>query len=208
MNVFPRVAAIAALVTIAVVLVAAMQGGTSSNTATAAVAPDPTESVVAEPTPTPTPIPVLRTAPTLSDLDGWLNSGETTLEDVIAGNDVTVVQFWTYGCFNCVNTLPAMRQLYENYGDDGLEIVGVHAPEFSYERDPDNVAQALVDLDVTWPVALDTERLNFRSWQDSGRRFWPRTYIIDSEGNIRFDHIGEGKYTEIDETVARLLAET
>lgn len=207
MKIFPRVAAIAALVAIAVVLVAAMQGGTSSDTATAAVAPDPTDSAVAEPTPTPTPIPVLRTAPTLSELDGWLNSGDTTLEEIIAGNDVTVVQFWTYDCFNCVNTLPAMRQLYENYGDDGLEIVGVHAPEFSYERDPDNVAQALVDLDVTWPVALDTERLNFRFWQDGGRRFWPRTYIIDSEGNIRFDHIGEGKYTEIDETVARLLAE-
>lgn len=164
----------------------------------------PEAAPLAAPTAT-EPIPVLRPAPALVEFDGWLNTDASTFEEL--QDRVTIVQFWTFGCFNCKNTLDNLGALYEEYGDQGLEIIGVHAPEFDYEADPDNVAAALVDLDVVWPVALDTEKLNFQTWQDGGRRFWPRTYVLDANGDIRFDHIGEGAYDELNSTVARLLAE-
>jgi thiol-disulfide isomerase/thioredoxin len=206
-----RIAAIAALVAIAVVLVVAMASrGTDDPLEQVVAAPASAAENAESPTPTPVPepIPVLRPAPTLEDVQGWINSEPTSFEAIQTANKVTVVQFWTFGCFNCKNTLPALRDLYAEYHDQGLEIVGVHAPEFSYEGDPDNVADAVVDLDVIWPVALDPDKQNFREWQKGGRRFWPRIYIIDQDGNIRFDHVGEGKYSQIEDTVARLLAET
>jgi hypothetical protein len=94
--------------------------------------------------------------------------------------------------------------MYETYEPEGLEIIGVHAPEFSFEEDPDAVLQAAQDLGVVWPIAIDNEKTNFRSWQGS-RRFWPRTYVIDVNGDVRFDHIGEGAYAELEETVAYLV---
>lgn len=150
--------------------------------------------------------PVLRDHPEdFTEVDAWLQSEATTLEE--AKGEVTIVQFWTFGCYNCKNTLPHLREIYAEHHDDGLEIIGVHAPEFDYERDLDNVEEALVDLDVPWQVAIDNKRTNFGIWQSEGRRFWPRTYVIDAEGNIRFDHIGEGKYQELADTVEALLAE-
>ena len=124
-----------------------------------------------------------------------------------AENLVTVVQFWTFGCRNCKATLPYLRDLYADYHAAGLEIVGVHAPEFAYEADPDNLAAALIDLDVPWPVALDTDKRNFHRWQPGTTAYWPRVYVIDGTGQVRFDHIGEGKYDELRDTVSRLLAE-
>ncbi|NNC42992.1 MAG: redoxin domain-containing protein [Acidimicrobiia bacterium] len=148
--------------------------------------------------------PVLRAAPDLVDLDGWLQTDAASFSDFDA--PVKIVQFWTFGCYNCKNTIPYLQDIYATYRDDGLEIIGVHAPEFAYEADPANIASAAVDLGVTWPIALDTDKVNFRSWQ-SPRRFWPRTYVIDADGNIRFDRIGEGAYDELEATVAYLLAE-
>ncbi len=207
-----RIASITALLAIVVVVVVAMAGGNRDQPdLSEVVASEPLSAAEADatsPTPVPEPIPVLRPAPTLRDVEGWINSPETSFEAIQQANKVTVVQFWTFGCFNCKNTLPAMRDLYAKHHDEGLEIIGVHAPEFSYEADPGNVAEAVRDLEVAWPVALDPEKANFREWQKGGRRFWPRIYIIDRDGNIRFDHIGEGKYSEIEDTVARLLAET
>lgn len=164
------------------------------------------EAAPDEPLVVPEAPPILDDKPALVGIDGWINTDATSLDD-FAGQ-VRVVEFWTFGCFNCKNTLPHLQALYERYGAEGLEIVGVHAPEFDYEADPTNVADALVDLNVTWPVALDTQKKNFRSWQSDGRRFWPRLYVVDSDGNIRFDHIGEGAYDELEETVSRLLNES
>lgn len=146
--------------------------------------------------------PFLDTAGDLLEIDGWLNTEATNYEDF--DGQVQIVQFWTYSCYNCTNTLPYLKDIYAEYEADGLEIIGVHAPEFTFERDPANVAAAVEELGVTWPVALDTERLNFRKWQ-VGRNFWPRTYVVDQNGEIRFDEIGEGRYGELEDTVAWLI---
>ena len=148
-------------------------------------------------------IPVLGQAPSLEGLDGWLQSEVSSLEE-LRGN-VVVVQFWTFGCRNCKATIPHLRDLLAAHADDRFEIVGVHAPEFSYEQEPEAIEAAAARLGVTWPIALDTERSNFRRWQGS-QAYWPRTYVIDAEGRIRFDHIGEGAYSELASVVEELLA--
>ena len=148
--------------------------------------------------------PNLGAAPELVDIEGWLQTDATSLDQIDA--PVKIVQFWTFGCYNCKNTIPFLQDIHAKYRLQGLEIIGVHAPEFDYESDPEAIAEAAVELGVTWPIALDTEKKNFRSWQ-SPRRFWPRTFVLDSDGNIRFDRIGEGAYEELEATVAYLLAE-
>ncbi|MGI9016105.1 MAG: redoxin domain-containing protein [Euzebya sp.] len=143
----------------------------------------------------------------LSDLDGWLQSDVTSLDEL--QGKVVVVQFWTFSCSNCQATLPNLQQLYAQHGagEGDFEIVGVHAPEFQYEEDPANITAAAADEGVTWPIALDTNRRNFHSWQPGRSGYWPRTYVLDRQGNIRFDHIGEGAYQELNDTVAALLAD-
>jgi thiol-disulfide isomerase/thioredoxin len=148
------------------------------------------------------PPPVLGPATELTSLDGWINTEATGLGSF--GGQVRVVQFWTFGCYNCKNTLPHVAGIYNRWQPRGLEIIGVHAPEFDYEADPNNVSKAVAELGIVWPVALDTSKANFRSWQGD-RRFWPRTYVLDQNGNIRFDHIGEGAYEELEATVAWLI---
>lgn len=145
---------------------------------------------------------ILGEAGDLVDLDGWLQTDNTQFSDF--DGTVRVVQFWTFSCVNCKNTLDNLSGLYEEFEPQGLEVIGVHAPEFDFERDPAAVAQAAIDQNVTWPIALDTDKTNFRSWQP-GRRFWPRTFVLDRDGNIRFDRIGEGAYDELNATVAFLI---
>ncbi len=141
--------------------------------------------------------------PDLVGLDGWLQTDGTSFATV--KGEVTIVQFWTYTCHNCTATIPFLQQIYAEHHDSGLEIIGVHAPEFEREKDPVGIQDAADRLGVAWPIALDTEKQNFRAWQGS-RRFWPRTYVIDQNGDVRFDKIGEGKYAELEATVAYLLA--
>lgn len=178
---------------------------TSSDSAEADGEPDLDDLADGEPTTTTvladTP-PVLGEAGDLVDLDGWLQTDATQFSDF--DGTVRVVQFWTFGCINCRNTLENLRGLYDEFGPRGLEVIGVHAPEFDHEADPVAIAQAAVDLGVTWPIALDTDKTNFRAWQP-GRRFWPRTFVLDRNGNIRFDRIGEGAYDELNATVAWLI---
>jgi len=148
--------------------------------------------------------PVLGAEGELRNLDGWLQSDIESLDDL--DGKVHIVQFWTFGCVNCKNTLDNMSRVYDIYGGDDFEIVGVHAPEFEREKDPVAILEAAERLNVTWPIALDTEKTNFRSWQET-RRFWPRTYVVDQNGTIRLDRIGEGAYEKIEATVAWLLEE-
>lgn len=177
---------------------------TTADGATAAIA-DPADPSAPAPTPAqPIEVPDLGPMPDIENISGWLNTDGSSFEQV--RGPVTIVQFWTFGCFNCRNTLPHLQELYAARHADGLEIIGIHAHEFERERDPANVAQAVIDLGVTWPVALDTDKTNFVAWQGSPR-FWPRTYVIDADGRIRFDHIGEGAYDELAATVDALLAE-
>jgi thiol-disulfide isomerase/thioredoxin len=147
-------------------------------------------------------LPDLGPAPPLVGLDGWLQTDISSLDDL--KGKVVVVQFWTFGCYNCKNTLPNLKALYAEHIGGEFEIVGVHSPEFSYEEDPAAIAAAAEDLGVTWPIALDTQKKSFFSWQGSPA-YWPRTYVLDGNGVIRFDHIGEGAYDELNQTVASLL---
>jgi thiol-disulfide isomerase/thioredoxin len=213
-----RIAAIAVLAAVAVGIGASTLSRTAdgddaeTQDASAAAGSTSTEGEAALDQPVPDqpvleqPVPVLDPKPELSGLDGWLNApnGTTGLADF--DGQVRIVQFWTFGCYNCTNTLPHLQEIYAEHRDDGLEIIGIHAPEFDYEADVDNIAAAAVDLGVDWPIALDTDKTNFRRWQGS-RRFWPRTYVLDRDGNVRYDHIGEGRYDELAATVAQLLDE-
>lgn len=139
----------------------------------------------------------------LVNLDGWLNTEISELSEL--DGKVLLVEMWTFGCHNCKARIPHTQELYASTSRDDFEIVGVHAPEFSFEAEIPNIEAAVVDLGVSWPVALDTEKTNFRAWQDGGRRFWPRTYIIDQNGDVRYDHIGEGRYEAVAQTVNWLI---
>lgn len=199
---------------VALGILAPLVGGDSANSATTTATPESAATPVAdEPaqpapenvpaeSPAPEGPPLLGPVPDLVALDGWLQTDATEF-DAFDGQ-VRIVQFWTFTCHNCTATIPHLQEIYADGKPRGLEIIGVHAPEFDRERDPAAVQQAAIDLGVTWPIALDTEKTNFRSWQGA-RRFWPRTYVIDQNNQIRFDHIGEGQYDELAATVDWLL---
>ncbi len=192
---------------VAVVIAAAFAfGGDSDSTRDANPTAYLTDTDAAVDAPVETPdLPNRGPHPELLEIDGWLQSDVTSLEE-LRGN-VVAVQFWTFGCSNCRATLPHMQELYEKYGDQGFEIVGIHAPEFGYEAEVPNIEEAAADLGVTWPIVLDTDKRTFHSWQDGPTGHWPRIYLIDRNGNIRYDHIGEGGYAETDAAVQALLAE-
>jgi thiol-disulfide isomerase/thioredoxin len=131
---------------------------------------------------------------------GWLNSGPLAAKD-LAGK-VVVYDFWTYSCVNCVRTLPYVRAWYDRYRDDGLVVIGVHSPEFDFEKDHGNVERAVARLKVTWPVALDDD---MAIWGDFNNRYWPAKWITDRQGRIRYFHPGEGNYTESEDVIRALL---
>jgi thiol-disulfide isomerase/thioredoxin len=141
--------------------------------------------------------------PEFLEVQEWIQTNATTFDDF--DGKVLAVQFWTFGCHNCQATFPHMRDLHEKYAGEDFEVIGVHAPEFDFERDVNSVASEAQENGLVWPIAIDNDKLNFRSWQD--RRFWPRLFLIDSDGNVRYDHIGEGAYDEIDAAVGVLINE-
>jgi cytochrome c biogenesis protein CcdA/thiol-disulfide isomerase/thioredoxin len=118
---------------------------------------------------------------------------------------VVVVDFWTYSCVNCVRTLPYLRAWFEAYRDEGLVIVGVHTPEFEFEKNPANVARAIRDLGVTWPVVQDND---YVQWNLYSNQYWPAHYFIDAAGRVRYFHFGEGGYDVGEKVIQELLAET
>ena len=139
-------------------------------------------------------------APNFRGISNWFNSKPLDIADL--RGKVVLVDFWTYGCVNCVNTLPHVTDLYAKYKDKGLVVVGVHTPEFPFERSASNVQAALKRHGITYPVAQDNES---RTWNAYSNQYWPAQYIIDQSGKIVFQHAGEGRYDEIDRTVAKLL---
>ena len=141
-------------------------------------------------------------APEFTDLQNWVNSKPLTLADL--RGKVVLLNFWTFGCSNCQATLPHVRDLYAKYHDKGLEVVGLHAPEFDYEKDAANVAKAVKDDGIKWPVAQDN---SFKTWRRYKNGFWPSFFFIDKNGKVRNTHIGEGGYDNQDAVVAALLAE-
>jgi thiol-disulfide isomerase/thioredoxin len=139
-------------------------------------------------------------APDFTGISSWFNSKPLSIADL--RGKVVLVDFWTYGCVNCVNTLPHVTELYAKYRDKGLVVVGVHTPEFPFERSASNVQAALKRHGITYPVAQDNDS---RTWDAYSNRYWPAQYLIDQNGKIVFQHEGEGRYDEIDRAVARLL---
>jgi thiol-disulfide isomerase/thioredoxin len=196
-----RVIAIVALLGLTGLIAWTLAGGSGD-----AAAPPAASQSEPSTTNAPEAPPVLATeVQTLDDLDGWLQTDIDSIADL--RGQVVIVQFWTFSCINCKRTLPHLQEIYADHKADGLEIVGVHSPEFEFEEDPAAIAAAAQDLGVTWPIALDTRQRNFFGWQ-GGTGYWPRTYVVDRQGQVRFDHIGEGKYDELAATVDYLLTET
>jgi thiol-disulfide isomerase/thioredoxin len=140
------------------------------------------------------------TAPNFSGISNWFNSAPLNIADL--RGKVVLVDFWTYGCVNCVNTLPRVTELYAKYKDRGLVVVGVHTPEFPFEKSAANVQAALKRHGITYPVAQDNDSQTWNAWHN---QYWPAQYIVDQSGKIVFQHDGEGRYEEIDRTIARLL---
>jgi len=147
-------------------------------------------------------MPVEGVFPSLSGATAWLNSPPLTPE-ALRGK-VVVIDFWTYSCINCLRSLPYVKGWYEKYKDHGLVVIGVHSPEFAFERDLGNVQHAVGSLGVTYPVALDN---NFAIWQAFKNRYWPAHFFIDATGRIRGHHFGEGSYDESERTIRGLLIE-
>ncbi|NOJ44116.1 thioredoxin family protein [Bradyrhizobium australiense] len=139
-------------------------------------------------------------APDFVGLGNWFNSAPLKLADL--RGKVVLVNFWTYGCVNCVNTLPHVTALYAKYRDRGFVVIGIHTPEFPFERSASNVQAALKRHGITYPVAQDNES---RTWDAYRNRYWPAQYIVDQNGKIVFQHDGEGQYEQIERTVTGLL---
>ena len=139
-------------------------------------------------------------APDFTGIGKWFNSAPLSMADL--RGKVVLVNFWTYGCVNCINALPHVVALNEKYRDRGLVVVGVHTPEFPFERSASNVQAALKRHGITYPVAQDNDSKTWNAWRN---QYWPAQYIIDQNGKIVFQHAGEGQYEQIDRTVARLL---
>jgi thiol-disulfide isomerase/thioredoxin len=130
----------------------------------------------------------------------WLNSEPLTAEGL--RERVVLIDVWTYSCVNWLRTLPYVRAWHERYRDDGLVVVGVHAPEFSFEHDLDNVRRAAGELDVGYPVVIDND---FAIWRSFDNHYWPALYLVDGGGRVRFHHFGEGAYEQIEREIQRRL---
>jgi cytochrome c biogenesis protein CcdA/thiol-disulfide isomerase/thioredoxin len=150
-------------------------------------------------------------APEIVTHGQWFNTDElgtaaadgTVTMDELEGK-VILLDFWTYSCVNCVRTIPHLRSWYDRYRDEGFVIIGVHTPEFAFERDPENVRAAIRDLGVTWPVVLDND---YQQWRAYNNRFWPAHYFIDATGRIRYFHFGEGEYDTSEDVIRSLIKE-
>jgi len=147
-----------------------------------------------------------RMAPEFAQISGYINThgnnGPLTLSSL--KGKVVLVDFWTYTCINCIRTIPYLNDWNQKYADKGLVIVGVHSPEFEFEKNYNNVKAAVQKYGINYPVLLDSDH---GTWNAFGNQYWPRDYLIDSQGYIRHDHIGEGGYDQTEKAIQSLLAE-
>ncbi|MBY5353291.1 cytochrome c biogenesis protein DipZ [Rhizobium leguminosarum] len=147
-------------------------------------------------------LPVEGPAPSLDGAVEWLNSEPLTTEQL--RGKVVLVDFWTYSCINCIRTLPYVRAWAEKYADQGLVVIGVHAPEFAFEKKIDNVKKSIGDFQIGYPVAIDNDYSIWRAFENS---YWPAAYLIDAKGQIRYHHFGEGNYNRTEKAIQDLLRE-
>ena len=183
-------------------------------TIAAPATPQPTAAPPASAAPQPTAAPATPVAPCEGTRGGetgncapefagtqkWINSQPLLMQEL--RGKVVLIDFWAYSCINCIRTLPFLQTWHERYADEGLVIVGVHTPEFEFEKVYDNVVQATKDMGVAWPVVQDNGR---SVWDSYNNRFWPAKYLIDKDGVIQYRHFGEGRYAETEQEIRRLL---
>ena len=188
---------------------------TAAPTSVPTAMPEPTPAPTQPPAVAPTPEPTQQVAsllpsamspdkkaPELVGLEGWLNAEPFTMED--KRGQVVLVDFWTYTCVNCIRTLPYIKEWHDKYADMGLVILGVHAPEFEFEKLPENVVMARDDYDLKYPIAQDNDMQTWRAFEN---QYWPAKYLIDKDGAIRYTHFGEGAYIETEAEIRKLLVE-
>ena len=138
--------------------------------------------------------------PEFQGISQWLNSPPLKISDL--KGSVVLVQFWTFACINCQRTLPYITRWHRQYAERGLKIIGIHTPEFPFERDVNNVKKALKEYQITYPVPLDNE---FKTWLVYKNEYWPHLFLADRQGIRRYNHIGEGAYEETEQTIRQLL---
>lgn len=138
--------------------------------------------------------------PEFQGISQWLNSSPLTLASL--KGKVVLIQFWTFSCINCQRTLPYIVQWHQRYTAQGLQIIGVHTPEFPFERDANQVKKALKQYKITYPVPMDNA---FKTWNAYQNRYWPNLYLADRQGFLRYSHAGEGAYDTTEQTIRQLL---
>jgi thiol-disulfide isomerase/thioredoxin len=141
------------------------------------------------------------TAPELATGE-WINSEPLTLKDL--RGRVVLIEFWTFGCYNCRNTLPFVKSWHDRYRDKGLTVIGVHSPEFDEERKVDNLRREVSSLGIRYPVVTDND---YQTWKAYKVEAWPTAFLLDKQGRIRWMHVGEGDYDEAERLIRKLLAE-
>ena len=141
-------------------------------------------------------------APNFIGIEKWLNSDALTISGL--RGKVVLVDFWTYSCINCVRTLPYVTQWYDKYKDKGFVVVGVHTPEFAFERQTRNVQTAIKRFNIKYPVAQDNR---YATWKSYDNQYWPAAYLIDKKGVIVLKHFGEGNYDEMENAIRMLVGE-
>lgn len=132
----------------------------------------------------------------------WINSEPLTLKSL--HGRVVLLEFWTFACYNCRNTLPTVKKWDAQYRDKGLTIIGVHTPELDYERNVDNLRKEIAALGITYPVVTDND---YSTWQTYNVEAWPTLFVLDKQGRVRWTHVGEGAYNETEDVIKKLLAE-
>ncbi|KQV59092.1 MULTISPECIES: thioredoxin family protein [unclassified Duganella] len=142
-------------------------------------------------------------APEFSGIAQWLNSEPLTMKQL--RGKVILVDFWTYDCINCINTLSHVVQWHDKYKDKGLVVVGVHTPEYAFERKTENVRTALKRFDIRYPVAQDNR---YATWNAYNNRYWPAFYLVNKKGQVVYTHFGEGQYEQTEARIQQLLAQT
>ncbi|MBD2691728.1 thioredoxin family protein [Anabaena catenula] len=141
-----------------------------------------------------------KSLPEFEGISQWLNYTPLAITN-LKGN-VVLVQFWTFACINCQRTLPYITKWHRQYAGQGLKVIGIHTPEFAFERDINNIKRALKKNQITYPVAVDNE---FKTWNAYKNEYWPHLFLADRQGQLRYDHIGEGAYEKTEQTIRQLL---
>lgn len=159
-------------------------------------------AITGKPAAMPIDLPVEGNPPSFAGATQWLNSAPLTTEQL--KGKVVLVDFWTYSCINCLRAIPYVRAWAEKYKDQGLVVIGVHAPEFAFEKQVGNVTKAVADLKIGYPVAIDND---YAIWRDFNNQYWPAHYFLDAQGRIRHHHFGEGDYDGSERIIQQLLAE-